>query len=215
MSLIAEFTLQSPVLADALAAVPSMIVEHEQQSAHGDGPSRLFFWANGGEFEAFERALDDDPSVTEPRCLATLDDRRLYRVQFSADLEGVTYPVWTDADAVLLESVGTTDGWDIRMRFPDRDALRRLVGYCREHDLPLTVTSLYHQRNGDGGSDHGLTPGQRQALVAAAEQGYFDVPRRATLDDVASSLGVSGQALSERIRRGTRCLVTATLPAES
>jgi hypothetical protein len=46
-----------------------------------------------------------------------------------------------------------------------------------------------------------LTPVQRRTLVVAIEQGYFEIPRQSTLDDLAADLGVSKQAVSERLRR--------------
>lgn len=42
------------------------------------------------------------------------------------------------------------------------------------------------------------------------EAGYYDVPRTARQTDVAASLEISSQSLSERLRRGTAALVEAT-----
>jgi predicted DNA binding protein len=38
-------------------------------------------------------------------------------------------------------------------------------------------------------------------LVAAVEEGYFAVPRRTTLVEIAEGIRVSDQAVSERLRR--------------
>jgi predicted DNA binding protein len=58
---------------------------------------------------------------------------------------------------------------------------------------------------------YGLTDQQYDALTAACEAGYFAVPRETDLDELSDDLGISHQALSERIRRGTEALVTETL----
>lgn len=56
-----------------------------------------------------------------------------------------------------------------------------------------------------------LTPEQRQALEAAYEAGYFDVPREIRLSELAADLGRSQGALSEILRRATRRLIEAQL----
>lgn len=57
----------------------------------------------------------------------------------------------------------------------------------------------------------GLTPEQYETLVAAVEHGYFEIPREVSMQDLAEELGVSHQALSERLRRAYETLVTAEL----
>jgi predicted DNA binding protein len=57
----------------------------------------------------------------------------------------------------------------------------------------------------------GLSRHQHDALVTAFEEDYYAVPRGVTLDGLADELGVSHQALSERLRRGHRNLVESTL----
>ncbi len=58
---------------------------------------------------------------------------------------------------------------------------------------------------------YGLTDPQYEVLTLACDRGYFAIPRQAELDDLAEELGVSHQALSERLRRGVEALVTDTL----
>lgn len=60
-------------------------------------------------------------------------------------------------------------------------------------------------------SGFGLTPSQQEALAVALEQGYFDVPRTTTLVEIAERLGVSDQAVSERLRRGEKHLLRRAL----
>jgi len=45
----------------------------------------------------------------------------------------------------------------------------------------------------------------------ALDIGYFTVPKRAEIADVAAELGVSPQAVSRRLRRGYASLVASTL----
>lgn len=52
----------------------------------------------------------------------------------------------------------------------------------------------------------GFTTPQEEALRAAYERGYFEVPRRADAGDVADEIGISKSAFLERLRRGQAAL---------
>ena len=51
--------------------------------------------------------------------------------------------------------------------------------------------------------------------MTAWEAGYFETPREATLEDLASDLEISQQALSNRVRRGLNTLISNTLRVRS
>jgi predicted DNA binding protein len=56
-----------------------------------------------------------------------------------------------------------------------------------------------------------LSEKQFQALSLAFDRGYFAVPRRITLENLADEVGVSHQALSERLRRGQQVVLSELL----
>jgi hypothetical protein len=64
-----------------------------------------------------------------------------------------------------------------------------------QYDLLMAV----HTEQGDAV----LTDRQRECLAVAQRLGYFEVPREATLSEVADALGVDTSTASETIRRGT------------
>jgi hypothetical protein len=57
------------------------------------------------------------------------------------------------------------------------------------------------------------TDRQAEALVAAAQQGYYASPRGATTAEVAQGLGIGRSAFEERLRGGENRLFAAILPA--
>jgi predicted DNA binding protein len=57
-------------------------------------------------------------------------------------------------------------------------------------------------------ADHPLTDRQREVLVAAAEQGYYDTPRGATLTEVSESLGISKATGSDVLHRAEGKVLT-------
>lgn len=64
-----------------------------------------------------------------------------------------------------------------------------------QYDLLMAV----HTEQGDAV----LTDRQRECLAVAQRRGYFEVPREATLAEVADALDVDTSTASETIRRGT------------
>jgi predicted DNA binding protein len=58
---------------------------------------------------------------------------------------------------------------------------------------------------------YGLTSAQHEALTLAFESGYYDVPADVTLDSLSKMLGITSQALSERLTRGTKTLIESTV----
>nr|WP_084383819.1 helix-turn-helix domain-containing protein [Halalkalicoccus paucihalophilus] len=57
----------------------------------------------------------------------------------------------------------------------------------------------------------GLTPIQRETLLLAIERGYYEIPRQCTTLKLAEELGVSDQAITERLRRAIVTLVSNTV----
>jgi predicted DNA binding protein len=45
--------------------------------------------------------------------------------------------------------------------------------------------------------------------LTAFETGYWKIPRESHLEDIADRIGISDQAISERLRRGCSSLVEA------
>lgn len=207
--LIVEYRSDGPLLKDAFEHAPEMVVSPEEAYLE-DETTHYVFWAEGGEFDAFEAGLDADPTVTDPRTFADLGTRRLYRAS-STERSDTAIPVWRDLDLVLLEAEGTRDTWTFRMGVPDRETLAEYRDVHREHGQPFDVQRIYEASESMDGNTASLTDPQREALIAAYDAGHFDLPQQASQTDVAARIGISPQALSERLQRGIRTLVEETL----
>ncbi|WP_168215888.1 helix-turn-helix domain-containing protein [Halorussus ruber] len=211
MTLIADFYLETPVVRTTLRAAPEMCVTIEQQTSRDSKPFAITFWASDGDFEEFEVGLADDPTVDTAVVLAEVDGQRLYQVELTPEGNNqMTYHAWADLGGVFVSSHRVGDGWRVRIRFPDRDSLREYVNYCERRDLTFDLRQLYDAGR-ETGDELGLTDRQHETLETATEMGYFEVPRQAELEDLADVLGVSRQAVSERLRRATETLVRATI----
>ncbi len=214
MSVIAEFTIQNPdlVLTRTLEAVPEMTVELEQQMAVTVYRPLLIVWATGSDFEAFDTALQRDPTIESYTITEDLDVRKLYRLQLSRENLLAVYPAYQKLGAVPMVGRGKAGVWRRRVRFPTRDTLVEFQQFCSDEEIVFSLKRLYtpndHERTFQ------LTDSQLEALVAAHEAGYFNVPRDATLEDLSSTLNISKQSVSERLRRAQSRLVSNAILSE-
>ncbi|WP_210424081.1 helix-turn-helix domain-containing protein [Halorussus ruber] len=212
-----EFAVSSPVLRDARDAVPDMEFETEDVRQTSEEGQKYVFWASGDDFDAFEAALDEEPTAADYNLLVNLCDRRLYRVTLSpAAPERTTHETAARYDITFLDVTADATESQIRARVPDREALLAYRDAFRENNLPFRLIGIYDRAGENADADQfGITAPQREALVRALEAGYFDVPRRITLAKLAADLGISDQALSARLRRGQTNLVQNALDGES
>jgi len=185
-----------------------------------DEPWRFIYWASGGDFEAYEDALSTDPSITAYTRLSELPDRRLYRVTLSDKGQRHTlHSVAVEEDIVAERITVTTESAELLARFPSREALFAFRDACREQNRKFELLRIYEENStenaGAWSNRYGVTDGQREALISALEQGYFSVPRKTTMEDIADSLDISTSALSSRLRRGQQALLRHTLAQES
>jgi len=211
MSVIAEIDLDTDRLAfaDALAAVPQIEFDLEREFATGSATPVVFMWARGdpADLDRFERALDDDATATDIRRLNDHGEQRLYRMRLTGEAPAITVPVWIELGAARLAMRYLDGHWRARMRFPDRGSLSEFRDFCEREDLGFR---LYRLCEDDGHGEvpgDGLTDCQREALRLAADRGYFDLPRRTSLAELADDLDISDQAVSERLRRGCARLI--------
>lgn len=211
MASIVEFRLpiEQFALAETFKAVSDLRIEIEQFTAQNDVSAMPFAWVSTEEFGAFEDAAADDPSVDSVSMLADCEDDRLYRMNWATNAEIVIQILLTKGGAIT--TAGTNgEAWEFQMMCPEHYSISDIYELCEENGLSLTVDAIY-ELGGNGGSVYGLTDTQHTLLLTAMERGYYDIPRSISLSDLGSELGVSHQALSERLRRGHRQLIKRTI----
>jgi len=211
MSIVGEFTIPARAFAleDALSADPAMTIEADRLASHSPKEVFPFLWATGGDFEQFGRALEDDPSVAEVSVVEETDGEVLYRLVWTDRFCDLIHEM-IDHHAVIIEATAREDRWTLRLRFAEEEMVSSFQNHFRETDRTFEVNHLTHptelrQR------EFGLTAAQHEALVTAAEAGYFAVPRTASTEEIGEALGISANAASQRIRRGSETLVRSAL----
>lgn len=209
MATITDISLpgESFALGQLLAENPNMQIEIERLVPLGD---RLlpFFWVSNGSPEHIEEALREQAIVESVERLTSVDERYLYQVTWTPEVNGLVDAI-LDTDGVILEGKGVTGTWELRLRFPDHDHLREFNQLCLDKNIEIDVQGIYNPHA--PGLEERLTPTQWQTLALALDVGYFEVPRDVTLTELAKRLGVSEQAVSQRLRRGMKAVVSGMM----
>jgi len=163
--------------------------------------------------QEFEETLDEDPTVENYELMSKDDETGIYYIEYSDETKLISEIV-TAVNGFMTEAKTKDMGWLVQLQLPDREALNTIWEYAEDQNIHMEIISIYDSWGGDAEMSYGLTPEQEEALVVALESGYFSEPREKTLSETADEVGLSSTAMSGRLRRGMRNLVSAALTDE-
>jgi predicted DNA binding protein len=211
MSTIAEFQIPAAefALSETLSAVPHVEFETVRVVAHEADRVLPLVWVQTDDADALDAALAADPTVENVSLLADLAEERLYGMDWVANVETVVHAL-LEHDGTVLSTSGRADGWHLRILFPDRDSLSATYDFATDAGIDFALRNVLDLTEGRG-SQFALTEHQYQALLAAYEHGYYDIPQSVTVAELAEELGVSAQAVSQRLSRAYRNLIENAL----
>lgn len=212
MSIITEFTIPAEAFAlqQTFEAIPDLTIEIERLATHSREWVMPFLWATNDNIDEVRNALQNDPSIDE---LKQIDSNSTnigqFNVEWTEDFQQLIDQI-VDQHGIMQEAEATNGIWYLKLKFVDQNAVNEFQTYFHERGYDFKLQRLY-----DGTApkerEYDLTPEQHEVLVTALEQGYFSVPRKAQISDLADELGVSTNAISQRLRRATRNLTKNTL----
>jgi len=210
MAVIIEFSVPSDCFkfGEILSLKPGVRVKVEQMVPMGD-TIMPFSWVTD-DTESFEEGLEKNGI---PHTVVLEDDeneRKLYRLEWSADDDDLIQAILASKGSVLNAS-GNPDEWNFSVRFSERVDLSKFHRRCRSDDLAIGIDRIYNPIEVSGNSRDSMTLTQTQTLIEALDAGYYDIPRDASLINLAEKYGISDQAVSERLRRATAELIKSSL----
>lgn len=116
----------------------------------------------------------------------------------------VEFPIrYTEQNPSTVEMVETGPREELRARI--------------ERTRSLADVHINHVHRHDPNSEQPfreLTERQQEVLRAAAELGYYRIPREATHEEIAEELGCSKSVVGQHLRRVESALVSSVLPAD-
>ena len=215
MTTIAEISIPASdlALAETLEALPDVEVRVKSTVAEGPLQTMPLVWFAGVERARLDAALDADGSVDEyTRLLEDGDtEEALYRLEYASWVTEVCGTIF-EHDGTILDAQCTTGRWTLRLLFPEHDSLSAAVDSLDERDVSVDLKRMVEAgRDTDLETATTLTDAQEEAITEAYRRGYYDVPREVSLEELADGLGISHQALSERLRRANKVLASEQL----
>ncbi|WP_224447937.1 helix-turn-helix domain-containing protein [Haloprofundus salilacus] len=213
MGIVTEFSIpaESFALSQTFDRVPDLLVEVDRLATHSREWVLPFFWASSETESAavVREAIEADPTVKELNVVDAWESVALYNVHWSEEVQQLVDEI-IDQHGIVLSAEAHDGLWSLKIRFIDRSMFDDFRAYFADHDLTFELERI-HEMQEPKQREYGLTPPQRETLVAAFEMGYFTVPRKANITDLADELGVSPNAVSQRLRRANAALVQNAL----
>lgn len=211
MGTVVDATVRSEqfVLDDTLDRLPAAEFEALPVGSPAAATVMPFLRVDAPASVALEAVLSADATTQTVERLSRDDRVRVFRIRWRSPGPAVVAALVSNG--VLLKARGQKSRWAFRLLFTDRDDVSATVDACRERDVDLTITRVVGDTEAVSRDGDLLSEKQYQALSLAFDRGYFAVPRRITLETLADEVGVSHQALSERLRRGQQVVLSELL----
>lgn len=213
-----RFTHERGGLVHTLSELPDVRVHVLREAGTDPEHHASLFMFSGTDLADIEATLEADPSVAATYAMPNYEGRHVFGIEFSEGTE-LLAPLVTEQrgfsiEARRAEPSSGMSGWWERWLFPSRDGLNRVWQEARERGFEFQILSI-NDFHPDGSANTGvLTAEQRETLLFAFEQGYFEEPRDTSLEELAEEMELSSTAVGGRIRRGINALVRATVVEE-
>jgi predicted DNA binding protein len=204
-----ELPAEEFALAGLFEHAPDARAELTPTIAQPDNHALLDLRTTNSGRSTVETGLQGDPNIATADRYGTHDNGWMYGVTWANHARTLLQQI-RDEDSTLLTARAHEGQWRFRLVTPDRATLSRLYEAVREHGYSPECQKI-SSFEGQHPNAAELTDDQRETLVAGLEAGYYNIPRDLTAKELADRLGVSHQALSERLRRAYRGLIESVL----
>lgn len=185
--------------------------------------------ANQREFE--ELACHGNGAIVQVEVETRIDEERLDALEYVDQWERVTETDGTYLYVVGFTAPGLSEGITeyaddlVGTCDPDVDGSGATMSLVGSQETIRGVVSEYvdsgvspelrklGEYDGPTRPMEQLTDRQRDVLQTAYEQGYYEVPRTASTEDVAAEVGIDPSTVAEHLQRAERNLLTQHLSA--
>ncbi|WP_254525071.1 helix-turn-helix domain-containing protein [Natrinema caseinilyticum] len=186
----------------------------EYRMVHGnftgdDGDDNAFIFHVVGDPDVYEAALDETGRVNEYELTPTGDRSfTVYVRDAPANVDDRLLESFTRGSLVALPPLEYRSDWTVRFSVVgESEDIRRALA-----DVPdgiETTVGRVGEYDGSDAAAGALTARQREALRVARDLGYFDVPRSASVEDVAGVLDCAPGTAAEHLRKAESAVMEA------
>ena len=209
--MIVTFHIETGFLREAAGAMPGGAIS-VQRLHDTDAGCRAVVWVDVADRSSIDTAFETDGSISAVSHLGPEADGHWYIVTTMDEPFSSMNHGFASADGMLVRADLEGDEWVVQARFPDRSSLLTFREDLVAEGYDVEVKRMREDED-EASTQFGVTDPQREVLLLALDRGYYTVPRKSSLSDLAAELDISSQAASERLRRGTQTLVANTLAA--
>lgn len=167
------------------------------------------FRLRNGPRERFEENVRNHSAVDAINVVKMCDEETLYALDWRSASDSFLETIQT-VNANILEATRLSRTWTFELRFPSPEALSEFRQRCDDAGIRHALDEMRSPTESDVDPWCGLTLPQREALMRAVQEGYYAIPRRISTKELADELGISDQAVTERLRRAIVTLATNT-----
>ena len=169
-------------------------------------------YERAGDPDVAQEVLEDHEAV-ESVTTTALGERVFVHVQFVPnDLIESIFAIPQNHDVVLDMPMEYAEGGALRVTAIGKlETFREAMEEMTE-DVDLDLLSMGEYVPGDEGLYAQLTERQREILATAVEEGYYEVPRQASHQDIADHLDIAPATVGEHLRNIESTVLKEIMP---
>jgi predicted DNA binding protein len=154
---------------------------------------------NKENLEKYVQYMQDSPQIEDIKVTHRSDRRLWTRVVHKLDYPSIHDTILESGSMSVLPIIIENGLQYHKILSPTPKAFRDLLKKLQERFSSIKLRALSSQPTES--TQYLLTKKQYEALKLAFNKGYYEVPRRCTLEELSGILGIKRVAMQERIRR--------------
>jgi hypothetical protein len=214
MAVVAELTVDHAAFAleSVFEAYPESTIELDRV-VPTDEAFLPYFWVWDADVSEVVDLVEAADPLSRVELVDDVEGGGLFRAWWARDVGGLL-AVIDASNLTLRKAVGSPDNWLFELRAERTEDLSEFQRYLTENDVEATLARIHELGGATTTGRYNLTPAQREALLTAYDEGYYEQPTDTDLESLAESLSISRSAFSARLKRGYRNLIEATIAHE-
>jgi predicted DNA binding protein len=203
--------------------VHRFIGEHDavvkDQLLHGntmDDAWDTFLFHVEGDSDEYASALAATPQIHDYD-LTRIDENTFYAYvqQEASEIDKQLFTAFSRSGVIIIPPVSFLDDGTARLTIVgEPDALQSTLAAVPD-EIRLDVTQVGEYSRTPETFDPGLTDRQFEAVAAAVETGYYEVPRRGSIADISDELGCASGTASEHLRKAEQKIMETVVGLRS